>query len=50
MNIKQLLLPALAVGSTLFLGTPQESEGYSLIGGSLSLGQRDFRIDRKSVV
>ena len=44
MNIKQLLLPALAVGSTLFLGTPQESEGYSLIGGSLSLGQRDFRI------
>ena len=44
MNIKQLILPALAVGTTFFLATPEQSEGYSLIGGSLNLGQRDFRV------
>jgi hypothetical protein len=44
MNLKQLILPALAVGTTFFIATPEQSEGYSLIGGSLNLGQRDFRI------
>ena len=39
----------LAIGSSLLVGSamvvaPQEAEGYSTIGGSLGLAQRDFRV------
>ncbi|MEM7308389.1 MAG: matrixin family metalloprotease [Planctomycetota bacterium] len=45
MKLKHLFLPSLALGgAALLLGPAPTSEGYSLIGGSLSTAQRDFRI------
>ena len=47
MKLKNLLLggaPVLALGLGATLATPEVSEGYSLIGGSLSHSQRDFRV------
>ncbi len=45
MKLTSILLPAVAVGSSLlFVGPEPEAEGFTLIGGSLSLAQRDFRV------
>ncbi|MDF1799513.1 MAG: matrixin family metalloprotease [Planctomycetota bacterium] len=48
MKFKNLLLgasaPILALGLATTLVTPEVSTGYSLIGGSLSHTQRDFRV------
>lgn len=46
MKLNQLILPVVALGTAAaFLTTgAQEAEGYSLIGGSLNLQQRDFRV------
>ena len=47
MKLKNLLLgtaPVLALGLGATLVTPEVSTGYSLIGGSLSHTQRDFRV------
>ncbi|MCP4794158.1 MAG: matrixin family metalloprotease, partial [Actinomycetia bacterium] len=46
MNFKHILLgtaPVLALGLGVTLVTPEVSTGYSLLGGSLSHTQRDFR-------
>jgi len=47
MNLKKFLLtsaaPIVALGLGAALLTPGSTEGYSLIGGSLSQSQRDFR-------
>ncbi|HKX46099.1 MAG TPA: matrixin family metalloprotease [Planctomycetota bacterium] len=44
MQTKHLILPAALAGGALFVAVPQESEGFTLIGGSLSLSQRDIRV------
>lgn len=45
MKITSILLPAAAVGAALLFVVPQQqAEGFSLIGGSLSLGFRDVRV------
>jgi hypothetical protein len=44
MKLSSLLLPAAAVVGTAYLIVPESSSGYSLIGGSLSLSQRDVRM------
>jgi hypothetical protein len=44
MKLSQLILPTIVLGAAAVLLTPGSSEGYSLIGGSLSQTQRDFRI------
>ena len=44
MKLKTLLLPTIALGGVaMLLGPAPVSEGYSLIGGSLSTSQRDVR-------
>jgi hypothetical protein len=45
MKLNTLLLPALALGgAAMLLGPAPTSDGYSLIGGSLSTSQRDVRV------
>ena len=46
MKLNQLILPviALGAGATFFLSGAEEAQGWSTIGGSLGLGQRDFRV------
>lgn len=46
MKLNQLLLPVVALGTAAVFLTSgaQEAQGWSLIGGSLNLGQRDFRV------
>ena len=46
MKLTQLILPTLALGTaaTFLVGSSQDAEGYSLLGGSLNLSQRDVRI------
>jgi hypothetical protein len=45
MNLRAFLLPCLALGgAALLLGPTEEAHGFSKIGGSLNLGQRDFRV------
>ncbi len=44
MNLRHLVLPALALGGTAVLLVPERAIGFSTIGGSLSLSQRDFRV------
>ncbi len=45
MQTKRFLLPALALGgAALLLGPAPTSSGFALLGGSLGLAQRDFRI------
>ena len=45
MKLSTFLLPAVALGgAAMLLGPAPTSEGYSLIGGSLSTSQRDVRI------
>jgi hypothetical protein len=44
-KLSLVLLPSLALGgAALLLGPAPTSEGYSLIGDSLGLSQRDFRV------
>ena len=43
MNFTKLALPVIALGAAAVLLTPGSSDAYSLIGGSLSQTQRDFR-------
>jgi hypothetical protein len=43
MKLTNLILPLVALGTAAVLLTPGASEGYSLIGGSLSQSQRDIR-------
>jgi len=45
MKFQSFALPALALGTALLLiGPAEESYGFSKIGGSLGLNQRDFRV------
>ena len=46
MKLNQVILPVLAlgVGGAFLFSAAQEAEGYTLIGGSLSQSQRDFRV------
>ena len=44
MKITQLTLTATGLFAAAWLGLSQETEGFSKIGGSLGLGQRDFRV------
>jgi len=44
MKLKNLALPAALIGSSMFLLMPQDLQGFTLIGGSLSLNQRDVRV------
>jgi len=45
MKLHVFALPCLALGgAALLLGPTGEARGFSKIGGSLSLGQRDFRV------
>ena len=44
MKLKTLIVPALAVAGAATLLSPPESHGWSVIGGSLSQSQRDFRV------
>jgi len=45
MNISKLVLPGLALGAAGILIVPgEESYGFAKIGGSLGLGERDFRV------
>ena len=44
MKLRTLLVPAGALTGAALLLAPREATGFSLIGGSLSLSQRDFRI------
>jgi hypothetical protein len=43
MNFTKLALPVIALGAAAVLLTPGSSDAYSLIGGSLTQSQRDFR-------
>lgn len=43
MNFTKLALPVIALGAAAVLLTPGSSDAFSLIGGSLSQTQRDFR-------
>jgi hypothetical protein len=43
MQLNNLILPVVALSAAAILLTPGTSDGYSLIGGSLSQTQRDFR-------
>ena len=44
MNIKLFVLPVGALAAASLLLTPTESVGFTTIGGTLSQGQRDFRV------
>ena len=44
MNIKHFVLPAVALGAAAVLLVPERAEGFSTIGGSLGLVQRDVRV------
>ncbi|MCE9593887.1 MAG: matrixin family metalloprotease [Planctomycetes bacterium] len=44
MKIQQLALPTIALGVAAILVFPKESVGFSTIGGSLNLSQRDVRV------
>jgi len=44
MQAKNLLLSGAALGVACLLVAPRESQGYTTIGGSLSLAQRDVRV------
>ena len=43
MKLRTLFLPAVALTAATFL-LPSDSEGFVLLGGSLGLSQRDFRV------
>jgi hypothetical protein len=44
MRFHSLLLPAAAIGGAVWLLAAPETSGFSLIGGSLGLSQRDLRV------
>lgn len=44
MKLTTVLLPAVLLGGSALLLVPQDSEGFTTIGGSLSLSQRDVRV------
>lgn len=44
MKIKNLILPAIALGSAVVLTTPRESHGFALLGHSLSVSETGFRV------
>lgn len=44
MKISNLVLPGIALGGAALLLWPTDSQGFTLIGGSLSLAERDGRI------
>lgn len=44
MKLQHVILPTIAVGLASALLLPMSSDGYTLIGGSLSQSQRDFRV------
>jgi hypothetical protein len=44
MKLTSLAMPSIALGAVALFILPEQSEGYSLLGGSLGTGQRDVRI------
>jgi len=44
MNLKHIILPSVALAGAATLLLPSLSEGFTTIGGSLGVGQRDFRL------
>jgi len=44
MNFKSLILPGVALGAASLIVIPQDTEAFTLIGGSLGIAQRDVRI------
>jgi hypothetical protein len=44
-NIKHIILPCLALGGAATLLLPSLTEGFTTLGGSLNLTQRDFRLN-----
>jgi len=44
MKLGQILLPAMAIGAVAMLFGSETSRGYSIMGGSLGLDQRDVRV------
>jgi hypothetical protein len=44
MKIRNLFLPAFAVGTAIVFTTPKQSEGFALLGHSLSVTETNFRV------
>lgn len=45
MKIRNLILPAIAVGTAVVFTTPKESHGFALLGHELSVSETNFRIE-----